>query len=82
MQRTQFPTPLSKSPIAIDSLASQPVDWLLTPDEVAKRLSVSRSMVYKLIRTRVLPVVYVGRLPRVGETELATFIGRQREGDR
>jgi len=82
MQRTSLPTTLPHSPVAVDPRASPARNWLLTPDEVAKRLSVSRSMVYKLLRTRELPVVYVGRLPRIGEIELAAYVERQRGGDR
>jgi excisionase family DNA binding protein len=50
---------------------------LLTPDQVGQRLAVSRSMVYKLVRTRVLPALYIGRLPRIEESALAMYLERQ-----
>lgn len=51
---------------------------LLTPAQIAERLVVTRGMIYKLVRTGVLPAVYVGRLPRVAESDLAAYIERQR----
>lgn len=51
---------------------------LLTPQDVAVRLAVSRSMVYALIR-KGLPAVYVGRLPRIEPAALDAWIERQRE---
>jgi excisionase family DNA binding protein len=51
---------------------------LLTPDAVAARLSVSRNMVYDLLRRGELPKVYVGRLPRVTEEDLRAFITKAR----
>jgi len=51
---------------------------LLSPDQVAERLAVSRSMVYKLLRMRELPAVYVGRLPRIDPADLAEYIERLR----
>lgn len=47
---------------------------LLPPDEVARRLSVSRSMVYTLIKRGQLRALYVGRLPRVTESDFAAFV--------
>jgi excisionase family DNA binding protein len=47
---------------------------LLTPDDCARRLSVSRSMVYSLIKRGHLRAVFVGRLPRVAPAELDRFI--------
>ncbi len=51
---------------------------LLSPDQVAERLAVSRSMVYKLARTGELPAVYVGRLPRFAEADILEFIATRR----
>jgi excisionase family DNA binding protein len=56
-------------------------DALLTPDRIAKRLSVSRSWVYGEIRAARLPALYLGRLPRVSERDLAAYLARAR-GDR
>jgi excisionase family DNA binding protein len=47
---------------------------LLTPNDVAKRLAVSRSMIYALIHRRDLPAVYIGRLPRVRESDLIAYV--------
>lgn len=51
---------------------------LLTPDDIAKRLAVSRSMAYTLIKRGELPALYIGRLPRVTEGELAAYLERAR----
>jgi len=51
---------------------------LLTPADVAARLAVSRSMVYKLLRVGELVAVYVGRLPRIAEADVYAYIQRQR----
>lgn len=56
----------------------QPPGGLLSPDQVAKRLAVSRSMIYKLLRARELRAVYVGRLPRIDPADLTEYIERQR----
>ena len=48
---------------------------LLTPDEVAIALSVSKKTVYRLIREQLLRKVAVGeRGTRIAKTELARFI--------
>jgi excisionase family DNA binding protein len=47
---------------------------LLTPDDVAKRLRVSRSMAYTLIKRGELKALYVGRLPRVRASALAEYL--------
>lgn len=51
---------------------------LLTPDDVAKRLAVSRSMVYALIKRGPdrggLRAIRCGRLPRVEVAELARWL--------
>ncbi len=61
------------------ALESEPTtDRLLTPSDVGNRLAVSRSMVYKLLRTGELAALYVGRLPRIAERDLDAYIERQR----
>jgi excisionase family DNA binding protein len=47
--------------------AAVPVGHLLTPDQVAKRLSVSRSMVYAEIKKARMKALYVGRFARTRE---------------
>ncbi len=61
---------------------------LLTVDEVAKALRLSRATVYALVKADVLPGTHVGRSIRVSEKVLQNFIeaggrgwpgGRRRE---
>ena len=47
---------------------------MLTVDEVAAELKVSRAAVYALVRSGLLPAVRVGRRIRVAERVLANFI--------
>ncbi len=47
---------------------------LLTPQDVAMRLQVSRSWVYSAIQRGELPAVHIGRLPRIRESDLAAYI--------
>ena len=57
---------------------------LLTPDEVAELLKVSRFRVYELGRTGALPAVRLGRQVRFNPAVLRAFIesgGRALEGD-
>lgn len=49
-------------------------DVLHTPDDVAKRLRVSRSMAYTLIKRGQLRALYVGRLPRITESALRDYL--------
>jgi excisionase family DNA binding protein len=55
-------------------------DRLLRPKEVAERLGVSQSMVYKLVSAGALRAVYVGRLPRISVEDLALFVEQGRRG--
>ncbi len=57
-------------------------EWL-RPAEVAAIFRVSRQHVYRLIRRRDLPAVWVGGTPRVHRKELERFIaqGGHRPGD-
>ena len=58
-----------------ETLAASPApEALLTPDQVAQRLAVSRSMIYALVKTGKLRAVYIGRLPRITEADLAHFL--------
>jgi len=47
---------------------------LLTPTEVAQRLSLGRATVYQMIALRELPVVRVGRAIRVPNKELERWV--------
>jgi excisionase family DNA binding protein len=60
--------------VSVAAAAIQAVDRLLTPDEVGKRLTVSRSMIYTLIKRGELRALYVGRLPRITEAALAAYL--------
>jgi excisionase family DNA binding protein len=51
---------------------------LLTPDEVAKCLRVSRRKVYRLIQLQVLQAIIVGTVMRVHPDDLDDFYRRQR----
>jgi excisionase family DNA binding protein len=66
------------SPVALASAAPElpaPTDErLLTPDDVARQLSVSRSMVYSEIKRGRLRAMYIGRLPRVRAADLAAYL--------
>ncbi|ALG69459.2 tyrosine-type recombinase/integrase [Beggiatoa leptomitoformis] len=47
---------------------------LYTLDEVAQLLKVSRRTLNRLVQKGALAVVYIGRLPRIGDEELARFL--------
>ena len=52
---------------------------LLTAEDLAEALRISRYRAYELLRDGELPAVRVGRLVRVREDDLAAFIERRRE---
>ncbi len=54
-----------------------PAESLLTAEEVAQRLRVSVSMVYKLRRSGVLPSVAVGALHRFNPDNVKAFMRGQ-----
>ncbi len=54
-------------------------DQLLTVDEVAQRLSLSRSKVYELLAEGDIPSVHIGRSRRVIAKELDKWIARLKE---
>lgn len=63
------------------SALEQRVDkLLLTPEEAALRLGISRSMVYELIRAGELESVTIGRLRRIPVVALEQYVERLREG--
>ena len=47
---------------------------MLTPEEVAVRLRVSKSAIYSLIRSELLPSVRIGRRIRIAERVVQNFI--------
>lgn len=55
------------------------MDELLTVDEVAARLRVSRWMVYRLIKERQLTSVKVGKCRRVAPESVAVYISELME---
>jgi excisionase family DNA binding protein len=65
-------------PSTVHEPKPQPLGGLLSADQVADLLAVSRSMIYKLLRTGELPAVYVGRLPRFAEADILEFIATRR----
>jgi excisionase family DNA binding protein len=52
---------------------------VLTVDQVATRLRVSRWTVYNLIRSRELPSFTIGRCRRISESALNDYIARRSE---
>lgn len=54
---------------------------LLTPDQVAQRLAVSRRTVYALVGSGELASVRVGRLRRVSIGQLRAYIERMSDGE-
>jgi excisionase family DNA binding protein len=56
------------------AIQNAPSPALLTPKYVAEHLQCSYSMVLALIRRGDLRAVYVGRLPRIRDVDLAAFI--------
>jgi excisionase family DNA binding protein len=49
-------------------------DRLLTPADIAARLSMSRSFIYQEIKAGRLKSVYLGRMPRVTESALRDYL--------
>ncbi|MFN8624112.1 MAG: helix-turn-helix domain-containing protein [Chloroflexota bacterium] len=52
-------------------------EQLLTPDEVAKALKVSRSQIYKMMSAKSIKTVKVGSLRRIRPADLAAYIDGQ-----
>ena len=50
---------------------------MLTPTEVAERLSVSRPTIYRLLAANIVPAVRVGNQWRVDQDELEVWVARQ-----
>ncbi len=60
------------APAYLDPCPVEPL--LLRPDEVARRLSISRAAVYRLIANGTIPSVRLGGSRRVSQTQLAQFV--------
>ena len=52
---------------------------LLKPSEVAQILNISKSYAYKLIQTRTLPFIRIGKSVRVNYHDLLNFINSSKE---
>ena len=55
---------------------------LLTPEEVAERLRVTKKWVYAQARTGALPCVHVGRYVRFDVADIEAWIRNQRSEER
>lgn len=55
-------------------------DPLLTASDIAKRLSISRAMAYRLMQRGLIPTVKLGTVRRVRQEDLAKFIQASIEG--
>lgn len=53
-------------------------DDLLTPDEVASRLKISKYTVYEMVKRGDLPAVRIGRKMRFNEKDLAAYITQEK----
>lgn len=53
---------------------------LVSPSDAARLVSLSRSNIYKLIKTGVLPVVRIGGVTRVPVEQLRAWIAREATG--
>jgi len=62
----------TRPPASLDPCPVEPL--LLRPDEVARRLSMSRAAVYWLIASGTIPSVRLGGSRRVSQTQLSQLI--------
>jgi len=60
----------------------KPQDQLLTPEEAAARLKISRLTIGDWLRSGKLKGLKVGRLWRVRESDLEAFLNQGREDDK
>ncbi len=74
---TNKPTLTSKRPISAGPDATASTQRLLTSNEAAARLGCSRSMIYKLVRSRDLPAIHLGKIWRFDPDEVERYVGRQ-----
>jgi excisionase family DNA binding protein len=64
---------MSEAPSAVPEPAT-----FFTPDDVAKRFAVSRSMIYALVKRGELGATWIGRLPRISEDDIVKYLARAR----
>lgn len=57
--------------------AASPVAEILTPDEVAAYLKISKKTVYKIVRSGALPAFKAGKHWRVRRADLGAWIARR-----
>lgn len=59
------------------------MEKLLTAEEVALILNISRSKAYRLMRLKEIPTITIGKNVRVSENDLNNYISKNRvyEGD-
>ena len=55
---------------------SDPVSRLLRPDDVARRLNISKSLAYRLLEQGQIPTVRFNRTVRVRQADLDAFVER------
>ena len=53
-------------------------DSLMTPDEIARYLRVSKSMMYKLVAGSAIPHIHVGRILRFRKSEVDRWMTEDR----
>ncbi len=51
-------------------------DNILTPNQLAEKLSVSKSWIYKKVVSRILPHFRIGGLVRFSEKEINEWLGK------
>ncbi len=54
---------------------------LYTPDEIAKKLKLSKYTVYEMIKRNEIPAHRIGRSLRITESQLATYLSQSKQPD-
>ena len=60
-----------------DSIVGNELDALLKPQDISRKLNISRSFTYRLLKSGDLPVVRLGSTYRVRPSDLIDFIERK-----
>jgi excisionase family DNA binding protein len=68
--------PTGEDIIVEEATPQQPLRLLLTPEEAAKALGISRASLYTLLMRKEIPVVRVGALRRVPIAALQRYIDK------
>lgn len=58
----------------------QPTFNILCADDVAKRLNISKALVYQLVRRGAIPAVHIGKSVRIRSIDLEAYIQRNLSG--